>query len=153
MKRIIPLTLLIAVTSLLGACASNYQTHSVDALVMSVEQAPEQCGYPRDNNGGKIIAGGIIGGVAGNQFGGGKGRIAMTLLGTVLGMKVADGSDRNDPDKNKLVCRSDGYNVTLTYLHPITQKKIIEVHPMAQPPKQRYLRLPIRVATPASSKG
>lgn len=43
---------------------------------------------------GRTIAGGIIGGVIGRQFGDGSGRDAMTVLGTVIG--AASASDNND---------------------------------------------------------
>lgn len=53
-------------------------------------------GYGPGNTGyrgtaGPTIAGGIVGGVIGRQFGGGKGRDAMTLVGTLVGAAVAGG--------------------------------------------------------------
>lgn len=44
---------------------------------------------PRVRTAGATIAGGVIGGVVGNQFGGGRGRDAMTLFGTLVGAAVA----------------------------------------------------------------
>ena len=43
------------------------------------------------------IGGAIIGGVIGNQFGGGKGKTAMTIAGTVLGGSIAKDSYRQKP--------------------------------------------------------
>lgn len=44
---------------------------------------------PRVRTAGPTIAGGVIGGLAGNQFGSGRGRDAMTLFGTLVGAAVA----------------------------------------------------------------
>lgn len=44
----------------------------------------------RRGTAGPTIAGGIVGGVLGRQFGSGKGRDAMTLVGTLIGAAVAN---------------------------------------------------------------
>ena len=44
----------------------------------------------RAGTAGPTIAGGIIGGVIGRQFGSGKGRDAMTLVGTLVGASIAN---------------------------------------------------------------
>jgi uncharacterized protein YcfJ len=44
----------------------------------------------RRGTAGPTIAGGIVGGVLGRQFGSGKGRDAMTLVGTLVGAAVAN---------------------------------------------------------------
>lgn len=49
---------------------------------------PGNAGHRR-GTAGPTIAGGIVGGVIGRQFGGGKGRDAMTLIGTLVGAAVA----------------------------------------------------------------
>lgn len=48
--------------------------------------------YGRSGRGsaGATIAGGVVGGVIGRQFGGGKGRDAMTLFGTLVGAAIAN---------------------------------------------------------------
>lgn len=40
-------------------------------------------------SGGDVVAGAIIGGVIGNQFGGGSGKDAMTALGAIIGAETA----------------------------------------------------------------
>ena len=46
-----------------------------------------------------VILGSIIGGVIGNQFGGGSGQVALTAAGAVLGGSIAaDASQRRNPD-------------------------------------------------------
>ena len=46
-----------------------------------------------------VILGTIIGGVIGNQFGGGRGRVAMTAAGAALGGSIAaDSQHRRNPD-------------------------------------------------------
>ena len=42
------------------------------------------------------IAGGILGGVAGHQFGGGRGKTALTVVGTLLGASLGQAYNRSD---------------------------------------------------------
>lgn len=46
-------------------------------------------GYSQRSNAGDVLAGAIIGGVIGNQFGSGSGQDAMTALGVVIGAESA----------------------------------------------------------------
>ena len=84
-----------------------------------------------ESTAGNTIAGGVVGGVIGRQFGDGKGRDAMTLLGTLVGSAIGNdrASRRNyyEPARVETVerCgtqpvshqeeRVDGYNVTYRY--------------------------------------
>jgi uncharacterized protein YcfJ len=43
----------------------------------------------RQGSGGDVLAGAIIGGVIGNQFGGGSGKDALTVLGAIIGADAA----------------------------------------------------------------
>lgn len=61
------------------------------------EEVYEEVPAPRHSYGssgrgsaGATIAGGVVGGVIGRQFGGGKGRDAMTLFGTLVGAAIAN---------------------------------------------------------------
>jgi uncharacterized protein YcfJ len=47
------------------------------------------------SNTGDTIAGAIIGGAMGNQFGGGSGKDAMTVLGAIVGADVANRNSQN----------------------------------------------------------
>lgn len=54
---------------------------------------------PRARSATPIIVGSIIGGVIGNQFGGGSGKVALTAAGAALGGSIAaDSSRRRNPD-------------------------------------------------------
>ena len=46
---------------------------------------------------GNSLAGAIIGGVVGNQFGGGNGKTAMTVLGTIVGSNIGNGTSKDKP--------------------------------------------------------
>jgi uncharacterized protein YcfJ len=77
-----------------------------------------------------LIAGGIIGGIVGNQFGGGRGQDLMTAAGALLGLSMgADAANRNYQARSyrsvQEICdiehvrheeeRIDGYRVTYRY--------------------------------------
>lgn len=83
------------------------------------------------NQAGATIAGGLIGGVIGRQFGDGRGRDAMTVVGTLVGSAIArDGAARRNfyaEPRREVVQRCethydvheeeriDGYRVTYVY--------------------------------------
>jgi outer membrane lipoprotein SlyB len=56
--------------------------------VKSVRNITEQELIQDKNNGWKTFGGALIGGVVGNQFGGGSGRTIATILGSVIGGNV-----------------------------------------------------------------
>ena len=57
--------------------------------VQSVRNITEQELVQDKNSGWKTFGGALLGGVIGNQFGGGSGRTASTILGSVIGGSVA----------------------------------------------------------------
>ena len=57
--------------------------------VKSVRNITEQELIQDKNNGWKTFGGALLGGVIGNQFGGGSGRTVATILGSVIGGSVA----------------------------------------------------------------
>lgn len=57
--------------------------------VKSVRNITEQEIIQDKNNGWKTFGGALIGGVVGNQFGGGSGRTIATILGSIIGGNVA----------------------------------------------------------------
>lgn len=104
------------------------------------------------------IAGGLIGGVLGNQFGGGSGKTAMTIAGTLLGGSVGrDVGARHQNvdygyqeqcrvvDKSYQEQRIDGYEVGYRY-HGKHYTTVMDHHPgqfipvdvHVQPRQRRY---------------
>ena len=70
------------------------RTVQVEIPVRECYERPVEVRRERRRGGlGRVIAGGIIGGVIGSQFGDGNGREAMTVLGSVVG--AASASDKN----------------------------------------------------------
>ncbi|MGO2168844.1 glycine zipper 2TM domain-containing protein [Pseudoalteromonas sp.] len=57
--------------------------------IKSVRDITEQELVEDKNSGWKTFGGALLGGVIGNQFGGGSGRTAATILGSVLGGSIA----------------------------------------------------------------
>ena len=55
------------------------------------------------NRGWKTFGGALIGGVIGNQFGGGSGRTAATILGAVIGGRVANNNSQGETVVVRLV--------------------------------------------------
>ncbi|MEJ2603123.1 MAG: glycine zipper 2TM domain-containing protein [Gammaproteobacteria bacterium] len=74
--------------------ARYYETAYDDHRGRRSHRNSRDYGGGRDDRGtaGATIAGGIIGGVIGRQFGGGSGRDAMTVVGTLVGAAI--GNDR-----------------------------------------------------------
>ncbi len=75
---------------------------------------------------GRVLAGGIIGGVIGRQFGDGSGRDAMTVLGSVVGAASASDDERHEREPRiEKFCettyeyeerdRVEGFRVTYLY--------------------------------------
>lgn len=68
-----------------------------------------------DNQTG-LLAGGLVGGVAGNQFGGGRGRIATTVGGALLGATLgtlAEGQMKQQTGMEYIVKLDQGRTITL----------------------------------------
>lgn len=104
------------------------RTVEVEVPVRECHERPVH--YERRTRGGagRTIAGGIIGGVIGNQFGDGRGRDALTVLGTVIGAAAAsedNQSAREFETRTERYCetryeyeqrdRVEGYRVTYRY--------------------------------------
>jgi uncharacterized protein YcfJ len=68
------------------AVYSNSYTHVVQEQCFE-QQVPVY--QNRQGSTGDVFAGAIIGGAIGNQFGGGSGKDAMTILGAIVGADVA----------------------------------------------------------------
>jgi uncharacterized protein YcfJ len=73
--------------------------HTVTRNVPTTERVCETVSVPIHSSSGSTgntIAGAIIGGAIGNQFGNGSGRDAMTVLGAIVGADVANRSAQNN---------------------------------------------------------
>lgn len=75
---------------------ANYERNKAVAVqqvlfgdVQSVRNITEQELVQDQSNGWKTFGGALLGGVVGNQFGGGSGRTVATILGSVIGGNVA----------------------------------------------------------------
>ncbi|MBU2870825.1 glycine zipper 2TM domain-containing protein [Colwellia sp. E2M01] len=68
--------------------------------VVSVRNISQEELIKDKNSGWKTFGGALIGGVIGNQFGGGSGRTIATVLGTVIGGNVAN---NNSQDKTVVI--------------------------------------------------
>ncbi|GAA67472.1 glycine zipper 2TM domain-containing protein [Pseudoalteromonas sp. BSi20429] len=72
--------------------------------VKSVRNITEQEIIQDKNNGWKTFGGALLGGVVGNQFGGGSGRTVATILGSVIGGSVAhNGQQQSHYQQNHFV--------------------------------------------------
>lgn len=144
MKRNIFLTInalsaLALVASALPASAAEMEESvrvlSTSELTEQVSQPRQECttetiqSQGRSGNGGRNVAGSVIGGLAGgilgNQIGGGNGRTAATAVGAVTGALVGDRmqNDGNEGPQtvqrcrtvNDYVTRVTGYSVTYDF--------------------------------------
>jgi uncharacterized protein YcfJ len=68
---------------------TKYETHCYDVEVPIYGQVGS-------GSTGDVLAGAIIGGAIGNQFGGGSGKDAMTVLGAILGAHEGSRSGRSE---------------------------------------------------------
>lgn len=100
----------------------SYKEQVITSYVSECEQI-EVPSYRYSGSGGNVIAGAIIGGLIGNQFGSGSGKDAMTALGAIVGAERAS-KERSgyrletrcyDVPRQEYVYIPDGYNVTYSY--------------------------------------
>lgn len=111
MKNIsITSALFASLISVFSSYANAYQTIGT---VISTEQAPMMCTERRDNLTSSPFAMAISGGFAGNQFGKGNGKIAMTAVGAAVGAAV--GSANRRYNEQRIDCKFDGYISTIEY--------------------------------------
>lgn len=100
MKHLLPIALIFAATSAFADGYSEKRGVVVDVeAVYGTAYTPvvqERCFEQqvpvygnRQGSTGDVLAGAIIGGAIGNQFGGGSGQDAMTVLGAIVGADVA----------------------------------------------------------------
>lgn len=131
----------VLLTATTAACSTTppVPTYRVDAMVQSMERAPDVCVQEKEG-GGNAIIGALIGGVIGNQFGSGKGRIAMTAVGAGAGAAVA--SSGGEYGKNE--CRRDGYIATISYIHPATNQMVTDRIPLERRTNAKYINIQVK---------
>jgi len=88
--------LMCALLTISAPALANYERNKAVAVqqvlfgdVQSVRNITEQELVQDQSNGWKTFGGALLGGVVGNQFGGGSGRTVATILGSVIGGNVA----------------------------------------------------------------
>lgn len=103
------------------------RTVRVEIPVRECYELPVEARRERRRGGlGRVLAGGIIGGVIGRQFGDGSGRDAMTVLGSVVGAaKASERDTREREPRAQRYCettyeyeerdRLEGFRVTYAY--------------------------------------
>jgi outer membrane lipoprotein SlyB len=132
-------------TLMVSGCSSTPRVPKmyVDASINSIDRAPKIC--TTDNNGrGNPIAGAAVGGLLGNQFGKGKGRVAMTLLGAVVGVSVTKGDKRSG---SKLECKSNGYIASVSFIDPQSGRVATDFVRLAKYTRQKALNIPVCLYT------
>lgn len=129
MKNLTRIFLLTIIALLSTACASN---KSVQVKTVKQSWKPkdwiegevidsryfERC--KRKSNSGDRWVGRIAGGLIGNQFGGGDGRILMTILGIGVGDKIVDS---NTKDKGDFYDCKGGYVTSVVYFDNFGQMR------------------------------
>lgn len=173
MKKLIALIAVVSVSMLSGCATANrgnigyqsvnapagytvsqrrvvQQTYYVDARVVDLKKAPMICDLGRKRaDKSNPLAGAIIGGLIGRQFGKGRGKNWNTGLGVVAGAMLATETDpRKRAKTNK--CRSDGYIASVQYIHPLNNQFVFTDIPMEKkvPMSRRqdtYISIPVSV--------
>ncbi|QDP01245.1 hypothetical protein [Thalassotalea sp. PS06] len=104
---------LISVVALMAMCLSlpvlaQYERNKAVPVekvlfgqVLSVRDISREELVEDQNHGWKVFGGALIGGAIGNQFGGGSGRVAATILGSIIGGKVS--ADHNPQYQSRTI--------------------------------------------------
>lgn len=135
----IGLSLMLGAVTTSSIAAPGAPTYRVDAMVQSMERAPDMCVQKKESDGNALI-GALIGGVIGNQFGGGKGRVAMTVVGAGAGAAVASKGGKY----GKTECSRDGYVATVSYIHPVTSQMITQRVPLERRTNAKYINIQVQ---------
>ncbi len=146
MKMLIRNLFILTTIALVSACSSTQRApvYHVTASVISVNKAPELClpkSYTKKRR--LNVAAMIFGGIIGNQFGGGSGKIWTTAGGALLaGYGVPAGRPSFNPNE-KLTCKRDGYVAMVTYLHPQTRQMITARKHLVSHTRAEYIVIPV----------
>ncbi len=138
----------------LGACSSpRYTKHYVSANVLNIKKADLICGSRSSENNTSLLTTILLttaGGFIGNQFGGGSGKIAATIIGAGAGLGIAtsssnDGGTTSDGAHN---CRESGFLALVQYRHPDTNMVITDNVTLTQNVGRRRIQIPVYIPIP-----
>lgn len=153
MKSFFRVTLIAALSATLLACASTSQprppVYQVQAKVQDVYPAPEICeeGVEKRGSSGATVLGAVLGGVIGNQFGKGGGRVAATVVGAGAGAMIASPSTKRT---GKMNCYRNGYIAVVSYIDPETQMMVTKGVPLEKNTRAEFLMIPVEGSVPVS---
>lgn len=110
MKSFISIVTVLLSLSIAFSSQANYDRNKAVPVekvlfgsIISVRNISQQELIEDRNNGWKTFGGALIGGVIGNQFGGGSGKDIATILGAVIGGSVANNHSQGEVIVNHLV--------------------------------------------------
>lgn len=143
MKKLTSIILAITIAATISACSSkpskpvdpSRPKGKVDMVIVKVRTAPEDCEKPAAT--GATIGGLIIGGLIGNQFGGGNGKTAATIVGAAVGGGVGSRTNRH----KALECKKRGFYYTMGYLDNFGTMKYTTKRFKHEKPIGEYVRL------------
>jgi outer membrane lipoprotein SlyB len=112
--RITRLITILALSALLGACASSNsgsvysrdEARKVQTVKTGVVESVRQVKLEGTKSPVGTVAGGVVGGVAGSTVGGGKGQAIATVLGAVVGGLAGSAAEEG-------LTRKDGIEITV----------------------------------------
>jgi outer membrane lipoprotein SlyB len=112
--RVTRLITILALSTLLGACASSNsgsvysrdEARKVQTVKTGVVESVRQVKLEGTKSPVGTVAGGVVGGVAGSTVGGGKGQAIATVLGAVIGGLAGSAAEEG-------LTRKDGIEITV----------------------------------------
>jgi hypothetical protein len=138
----------------LGACSSpRYTKHYVSANVLNIKKSDLICGSRSSSNSPSLLTTLLlttVGGVIGNQFGGGSGKIAATIIGAGagLGIAAASSSDGVAASDGQYNCRENGFSALVQYRHPNTNVVMTDNVTLSQNVGKRRIQIPVYIPVP-----
>jgi uncharacterized protein YcfJ len=103
----------IAFATSLSVFSATANARDVIGKVVAVEEAPYLCTERRDNLSSTPVVMAVAGGLTGNQFGDGNGKVALTALGAIAGAALGSANRRHNEDR--IDCQFDGYINVIEY--------------------------------------
>ena len=140
----------------LGACSlPRYTKHYVSANALKIEKADLICGSRNSSNSPSLLTTVLlttVGGVIGNQFGGGSGKVAATILGAGagagLGVAVASLDDGGTTSDGAYNCKESGFLALVQYRHPDTNMVMTDNVTLTKNVGRRRIQIPVYIPIP-----